>query len=32
VEIVSLDDLDASVDLIAETIAAMTGKENFIPG
>jgi tetrahedral aminopeptidase len=32
VEIVSLDDLDATVDLIAETIAAMSGKESFIPG
>ena len=32
VEVVSLSDLDATVTLIAETILAMSGKENFIPG
>ena len=31
VEIVSLRDLDATVTLIAETILALTGRENFIP-
>ncbi len=31
VEVVALKDLDATVTLIAETIAAMSGKENFIP-
>jgi len=32
VEVVSLNDLDAAVALIAETIAAMSGRESFIPG
>jgi endoglucanase len=32
VEVVSLNDLEASVALIAGTIAAMSGRENFIPG
>jgi endoglucanase len=31
VEIVSLRDLDATVTLVAETILALTGRENFIP-
>ncbi len=31
VEIVSLRDLDATISLIAETILALTGRENFIP-
>lgn len=32
VEIVSLADLDETVDLIAETVAALKGRESFIPG
>ena len=32
VEVVSLSDLEATVALIAETILAMSGRENFIPG
>ncbi len=32
VEVVSLKDLESSAELIAETVAAMTGRENFIPG
>ncbi|MBI3986431.1 MAG: M42 family metallopeptidase [Lentisphaerae bacterium] len=32
VEVVSLDDLDLTVRLIAETILALTGRENYIPG
>ena len=31
VEVVSLRDLDATVTLVAETILALTGRENFIP-
>lgn len=31
VEIVSLRDLDATVTLLAETILALTGRENFVP-
>jgi putative aminopeptidase FrvX len=32
VEVVALADLEAAVALIAETIASMSGRENFIPG
>ncbi|MFC1461564.1 M42 family metallopeptidase [Verrucomicrobiota bacterium] len=32
VEVVSLKDLDGAAALIAETILAMSGRENFIPG
>jgi endoglucanase len=32
VEVVALADLEATVALIAETIASMSGRENFIPG
>ena len=32
VEVVSLSDLEATVSLIAETLASLTGRERFIPG